>query len=50
MNKQQSNIPRFIMAGILAVIIAVMWVNNKNKAEEASKRTGMEIPSSNKIY
>ncbi len=46
MKKQQNNISRFIMAGILAIIIAIMWVNNKNKAEEASKITGSEVPSS----
>ncbi len=46
MKKQLSNISRFIMAGILAIIIAIMWINNKNNAKEASKRTGMEIPSS----
>jgi len=46
MNKQRSNVSRFIMVGILTIAIAVMWVNNKNKAEAASKRTGMEVPIS----
>ncbi len=32
-NKSQSNIPRFLIAGILVIAISVMWVNNKNKAE-----------------
>ena len=47
MNKQSKNIPRFIMAGILAIVIVIMWVNNKNKAEESSKRAEIkvEIPS-----
>ena len=47
MNKQTSNIPRFILVGILTIAIAIMWVNNKNKAEESSKRSAIkvEIPS-----
>ncbi len=47
MNKQTSNIPRFILVGILTIAIVIMWVNNKNKAEEISKRTEIkvEIPS-----
>ena len=43
MNKQQSNIPRFIMVGILTIAIALMWVNNKNKAEESSKRAEIKV-------
>lgn len=48
MNKQKSNVSRFIMVGILTIAIVVMWVNNKNKAEESSKRaeTKVDIPSS----
>jgi len=47
MDKRTKNIPRFVMVGILTIAIAIMWVNNKNKAEETSKRTDIkvEIPS-----
>jgi len=43
MNKEKSNVPRFIMAGILTIAIIVMWVNNKNKAEEASIRAEIKV-------
>jgi len=47
MDKRTKNIPRFVMVGILTIAIAIMWVNNKNKAEETSIRTDIkvEIPS-----
>jgi hypothetical protein len=36
------------MVGILTIAIAIMWVNNKNKAEESKKRAEIKvnIPSS----
>ncbi len=48
MSKQKDNTGRFILAGILTIILIIMWVNNKNKDEESSKRAEVEvnIPSS----
>ncbi len=29
----KTNLPRYIVAGILCIAIIFMWLNNKNKAE-----------------
>jgi hypothetical protein len=43
LSKQKDNTGRFILAGILTVVLIIMWVNNKNKAEESNKRSQVEV-------
>lgn len=38
MNKEyKTNIPRYIVVTVLLIAVAIMWVNNKNKAELLEK-------------
>lgn len=34
----KTNLPRYIIAGILSVAIVFMWINNKNKAESLKQQ------------
>lgn len=40
--RYKTNLPRYFVAGILAIAIVFMWFNNKNKAEEARQKQAQQ--------